>query len=376
MKIPSNVLKFAGQENLAPYQMFVDYYNHYRAINGSKNVEYQKYSFDDESGKEVELSFAEKEDKLNSALKREIMRVAGITNFEAFPVSTWQTHPTLRWATFAVVSAMIDMILPDVIVDTMGAFSEVRNIGLGDVAHFTVKPNELFVVSKASRLGKRTTELHKWYSGEVTVTPEPREMTVYVSLIKVLEGRESLAEFVTTMIRSFEYSVNLDVYNAFTTAMNSIPVVANVGLNVAGYTASEFARLGQAVRAWNGGGNVVAMGTPVALSHVLPANANYRYDIDSDFVRLGYLNNINGVQLMAMPQMADLSNPFGLRLPDDKIYFFSPGSQKIVKIVFEGSTLAWQDGQYDRANLMQTSTMWKSWGTGIVTNAVAGVMTV
>ena len=134
MKIPSNVLKFAGQENLAPYQMFVDYYNHYRAINGSKNVEYQKYSFDDESGKEVELSFAEKEDKLNSALKREIMRVAGITNFEAFPVSTWQTHPTLRWATFAVVSAMIDMILPNVIVDTMGAFSEVRNIGLGDVA--------------------------------------------------------------------------------------------------------------------------------------------------------------------------------------------------------------------------------------------------
>lgn len=375
MKIPNNVLKFAGEENLAPYKMFVDYYNHYKALNGDSKVEYQKYSID-ENGKEVELTFAEKEDKLNAALKREIMRAAGITNFDAFPVAAWQSHPTLRWASFAVVSAMIDMILPDVIVDTMGAFSEVRNIALGDIAQFTVKPNELFVVSKASRLGKRTTELHKWYSGEVTVLPEAREMTVYVSLIKVLEGRESLAEFVTTMVRSFEYSVNLDVYTAFTAAMDSIPVVPNTGLNVAGYTASEFARLGQAVRTWNGGSNVVAMGTQVALSKILPADANYRYDIDSDFVRLGYLNNFHGVQTMVMPQMADLSNPFGLRLPDDKIYFFSTGSQKIVKVVFEGSTLSWQDGPYDRANLMQTSTMWKSWGTGIVTNAVAGVMTV
>ena len=375
MKIPNNVLKFAGEENLAPYKMFVDYYNHYKALNGDSKVEYQKYSID-ENGKEVELTFAEKEDKLNAALKREIMRAAGITNFDAFPVAAWQSHPTLRWASFAVVSAMIDMILPNVIVDTMGAFSEVRNIALGDIAQFTVKPNELFVVSKASRLGKRTTELHKWYSGEVTVAPEAREMTVYVSLIKVLEGRESLAEFVNTMVRSFEYSVNLDVYTAFTAAMDSIPVVPNTGLNVAGYTAAEFARLGQAVRTWNGGSNVVAMGTQVALSKILPADANYRYDIDSDFVRLGYLNNFHGVQTMVMPQMADLSNPFGLRLPDDKIYFFSTGSQKIVKVVFEGSTLSWQDGPYDRANLMQTSTMWKSWGTGVVTNAVAGVMTV
>lgn len=375
MKIPNNVLKFAGEENLAPYKMFVDYFNHYKAINGNSKVEYQKYSID-ETGKEVELTFAEKEDKLNAALKREIMRAAGITNFDAFPVAQWQSHPTLRWATFAVVSAMIDMILPDTIVDTMGAFSEIRNIGLGDIAQFKVQPNELFVVSKSSRLGKRTTELHKWYSGEVTVSPEPREMTVYVSLIKVLEGRESLAEFVNTMVRSFEYSVNLDVYNAFTTAMDSIPVVANTGLNVVGYTAAEFARLGQAVRTWNNGSNVVAMGTQVALSKVLPADANYRYDIDSEFARLGYMNNYMGVQLMVMPQMADLSDPFGLRLSDDKIYFFSTGAQKIVKVVFEGSTLSWQDGPYDRANLMQTSTMYKSWGTGIVTNAVAGVMTV
>lgn len=375
MRIPTNVIQFAGEDNLAPYKMFVDYFNHYRAMNGNSKAEYQKYSIDKETGKEIEVSFAEKEEKLNAALKREIMRVAGITDFGAFPVATWQNHPTLRWATFAVVSTMIDMILPNVLHDDIGLYAEIRNIGWGDIAQFKVKPNELFVVSKASRLGKRTTELHKWYSGEVTVLPEPRQMTVYVSLMKVLEGNESLAEFVRVMIRSFEYSLNLDVYNAFSTAMSTIDNTPSTGLRTAGYTPAEFGRISQAVRAWNGGGNVVAMGTQVALGKVLPENANYRYDVDSEFVRLGYLNNFLGTELVVIPQMVDLSNPFALSIPDDRIYFLSTSAQKIVKVVLEGSTLSWQDDTYDRANLMQVSTMFKSWGTGIVTNAVAGIMT-
>lgn len=375
MKIPNNVLNFAGAENLAPYKMFVDYYNHYLARKGDETVEYQKYSFDKETGKEIELSFQEKEEKLNAALKREILRVAGINNFEAFPIATWQNHPTLRWATFAVVSAMVDMILPEVLHRNIGAYTEIRNTGWGDITQFQVKPNELFVVSKASRLGKRTTELHKWYSGYVTVTPEPRQMTVYVSLMRVLEGKESLAEFINVMIRSFEYTFNQDVYSAFSTAMDTIDSTADTGLQVAGYSSSEFARISQAVRTWNGGGQVVAMGTQVALSSVLPENANYRYDIDSDFAKMGYMNNYMGTQLMVMPQLADYSDPYAMKLDDDKIYFLSLSGDKIVKVVLEGSTLSWQDDTYDRANLMQVSTMYKSWGTGIVTNAVAGIMT-
>lgn len=370
-KIPTNVLQFAGEENLGVYKMFADYYNHFKSINGDSKAEFQETTPDG-----VKISFSEKEEKLNAALKREIMRVAGITTFDAFPTATWSSHPTLQWATFAVVSAMIDMILPQSVMDATSAFAEVRNIGWGDVAQFTVKPNELFVVSKSSRLGKRTTELHKWYSGSVSVTPEPRQMTVYVSLMKVLDGKESLAEFVQVMIRSFEHSLTLDVYNAFSTAMDSIDATPVTGLKVAGYTQAEFVRLSQAVRAFNGGGNVIALGTQLALSKVLPANANYRYDINSEYTRLGYMNNFMGTDLMVLPQLANIAVPFTTSVPDDRIYFLSAGSQRIVKVVLEGSTLSWQDDTYDRANLMQVSTMYKSWGTGIVTNSVAGIMTV
>lgn len=371
MKLTNNIISFAGGEaNLAPYEMFVDYYNHARYLKGDTTAEFQEFA---EDGRK--LSFSEKEEQLNAAIKREILRVANITNFEEFPVSTWHTHPSLRWATFAVISTMIDTILPDTLRNLAGQFAEIRNIGLGDISHFTVKPNELFVVSKASRLGKRTTEVHKWFSGEITVTTEPRQMTVYVSLIRVLEGKESLAEFVNQMVRSFEYSMSVDIYTAFASAMNTIDNTPGTGLRTAGYSDAEFARISQAVRAFNGGGNVIAMGTQTALANVLPADANYRYDIASDFARLGYMNNYKGTQLIVMPQLANFNAPFSLLLPDDRIYFLSAGDQKIVKLVLEGNTLAWQDDTYDRENLLQTSTMWKSWGTAVVTNAVAGVIT-
>lgn len=371
MKIPNQVLAFAGDSNLAVYKMFVDYYNHYRAINGAK-VEYQESTTSPE-GALIPLSFAEKEERLNSALKREIMRVAGIQNISDFPLEAWANHPTLRWATFAVVSAMIDMVLPDAVIDSVGIYSDVRTIGWGDSAAFDVKPRDLFVVSKAGR-SKRTTELHKQFIGQVTIIPEPREMTVFVSLMKVLAGKESLADFTMKMVRSFEVALAEDIYNAFVTVMDAVDATASTGIRVAGYTQSEFVRLSQAVGAWNGGGRPVAIGTQLALANILPANANYRYEFSSEYVTVGYLRNFQGTDIMVLPQIADWQTPFGLKLRDDRIWIMSPSADKIVKVVLEGSVLSYTSDVYANANLVQTSTLYKSWGTGIATNAVAAVI--
>jgi len=40
MRIPNNILMFAGQDNLAVYEMFGDYWNHYRSMNGKEGLEY------------------------------------------------------------------------------------------------------------------------------------------------------------------------------------------------------------------------------------------------------------------------------------------------------------------------------------------------
>lgn len=367
MKFPNHVITFAGGlDKMKPYKQFHDYYNHWRAIEKQENAT-EDYNH--------EVSFSEKEEQMSAALKREILRIAQVGNIDDLPLEMWATHPTLKWATFAVVSAMIDMVLPDAIISSVGMFSEVRNIGWGDSAAFDVEPRDIFVVSKAGR-SKRIGELHKQFRGQITILPEPRQLTVFVSLMKVLAGKESLAPLVSKMVRSFETQLSYDIYEAFKVAMDAVDNTASTGLRTAGWSQSEFLRLSQIVGSWNGGVRPVAIGTVSALGNILPTNANYRYELDSPYVRLGYIQNFLGVDLMAIPQVADWETPFGLKLDNDRIWIISPSSDKIVKVVLEGSTLAHTDDIWRNANLVQTSTMYKSWGTGIATNAIAALITI
>ena len=378
MTIPNQVIAFAGGEaNLAPYKMFEDYFKHYSYNSGNKKLEGQfQTSVMTPEGKSVSISFAEKEDKMNAALKREILRVAGIQNISDFPLETWANHPALKWATFAVVSAMIDLVLPSTIIDSIGLYSDVRTIGWGDSASFDVTPRDLFAVSKVGR-SKRTTELKKAYNGQVVVFPEPREMTVFVSLMKVLAGKESLADVVVRMTRSFETTLAYEVYDLFATTMGSLTSGSSTGLLLAGYTQQALVHFCQTVAAWNGGAKAIVIGTQSALQYVLPDNSNFRFDLDnSNYVKLGYITSFAGADIMMLPQVADYTKPFGLKLADNKIWIISPSAQKLVKVVLEGSVLSYTNDAYQNANLLQSSTMIKSWGSAIATNSVAAQMTV
>jgi hypothetical protein len=369
IRLPNNVLAFSGGKTTV-YEQFVDYYNHAQSANGAKG---RTYSFQDKKEDGTLISFSEKENAMNEALKFEIMRVAGLTSLDGFPLETWQSHPTLKWATFAIVSAMIDMILPDALLQSTGIYADVRGIGFGDSASFEVKPRDLFVVSKGG-LTKRTAEIQKQFNGQVTILPEMRQLSVEVSLYKVLAGKESLSDFVAKAVKSMEVAVATDVYTTFNTAMGVLDNAGDDLLRVAGYTQADLIGLGQKVTAWNGGSKAVIIGTQLALQNILPSDANYRYTLESDYVKLGYIQNVFGFDVMLLPQVADYSTPFKTLLDDTRIYIVSPSVNKLVKVVLEGSTLSNVDAPYANANLSQSATLWKSWGTGIATNAVAALI--
>jgi hypothetical protein len=365
--IPRNVVNFATEAHLGPYLMFQDYFNHYRSQNGAKTVEFSKV---DQDGKAI--SFAEKETLMNAALKREILRVAGISNFDEFPLETWVTNPSLSWATFAVVNTMVDMILPNIMIDSIGMFTDIKNIGWGDSANFDIEANGLFVVSKGGRAQKRT-NVHKQFKGSISILPEPRQLTVGVSLYRVLSGAESLADFVMKAVRSIEAQVTVDAYNAFATAMAALPTTATTGLQVSGYSQAALMRLAQQVQAFTGQKPVI-VGTSLALLNVLPEDVNYRYELDSDYVKMGYVRTAFGYDTLMLPQVADWASPWGTVISDSYLWILAPGSQKLLKLVIEGSTLSHTDGAWDNANLSQNFTMIKSYGVGVVTNTTAGVI--
>ncbi len=371
MKIPNHVINFAGGETkLDIYKQFIDYYNHYRFINDNSktHLEFEKTKPDGST-----FTFAEKEELVNKNLLSEIIRHAGI-NISEFSIETFATNPNFIWATFAVIDSLIDVVLPTSIIETTGIYADVRNGGFGDNFKFEIEPRDLFVVSKSGH-AQRSTEMRKYFRGAVTITPEAHEITVGVSLYKVLAGKENLANFVTRAVRSMETQMMLDVYNAFATAMANLSSTTTTGLLISGYSQANLLRLCQQVTAWNGGAKAVVMGTPSALLNVLPDDANYRYDFDSPYVKVGHLPFISGYDIMPIPQVVDIATPFGLAISNSYLWIVSPSAQKIIKLCIEGSTLANTGGAYSNANLVQETVLTKMWGVGVATNAVAGTIT-
>ena len=361
------LLTFAGGEQFTgPYLKFRDYWNHYLALNvQDKKVDYQQLHKDGST-----YTFDEKEKSMNNALKGEILRMANITNFDSFPVEQWVTNPMLAWATFAVINQMVDMILPDSLVDSIGLYTDIRVGDWGDSFSFEVKPRDLFVVSQTGR-ALRQGEVHKQFDGQVTLSPIMRQLTVQVSLYKVLAGKESLAEFVAKVIRSIESEMTRDAYVTFNTAMTNLTTTGDAKLKYAGYSQPDLISLAQKVSAWNGGNKAVVIGTPVALLSVLPQDANYRYDlINSEYIKIGYVPNMAGFDIMAIPQVADYATPFKLLLDDTRLYVVSPSANKILKLALEGSTMSNVDSTFQNANLTQNATVSKSWASGVATNAI------
>lgn len=364
-----NVICFS--DNRADVEVaFRDYMGHYMTEVAKRDG----YTYD------KNVSFADKEAKMNKLMMSEIAKLSGV-NLSNSMVSAemMASNPMLRWASFAVVDSMIDMIVPDVIDKSIGIYTEQRYGAMGDSFNFVVEPNDLFYVSKVGR-DRRVSEFQKQFPGQTTILPENRAISVSVNFYKVVCGKESLAKFVMKAVMSLEAQITKEVYMAFSTAMGQLPTSAVAGdLSATGWSADSAVAIAQRVEAFNGGATPVFLGTKLALSKILPAtgvaNSGYRYIIDSDYVKVGYLRNFYGYDAMEMRQVADWKSPYKTVLDDKKIYVISTTSQKPVKLCYEGSALTRTYDFNENADLEATTTINKSYGIGIATNAIAGLIT-
>lgn len=359
IRIPANVEAFSAQNGETKlYARFADLM-----------AEYNK-----KSGYDTSMSFAEKEAKVNKEMQDEIAKLANVSNFSSVDASLWVTNPMYKWATFAVIGTMIDAIIPDTIIDSIGAYTDVRVGGFGDSFNFDVENNDLFYVTNAGR-GKRHAFGQKSFNGQVTAIPVEHDIAAQVNLYRVLCGKESLAAFAMKCVRSMETEMAYDAYTAFDTAMGNVPSTAGKELLYSGFSQENFIGLTDKVTAYNKGAKPIVVGTRTAVSQILPdTGSNFRMQIESDYVKIGYVPNFFGVDIVVMPQKADWKDKYTTVLDDTRLYVMSPAAGKLVKLCLEGNTLAIADDTYASANLTQQVTFKKMWTTAIATNASYGVI--
>jgi hypothetical protein len=365
MPMMESLVTFAGgnEKALDTYKGMRDYYFHYMsAVEGKKGYG----DFD------ASVSLDEKEEKMHNALLAEVERVSGCPRGN-MPFEAWSMSPQVKWATFAVVGAMIDAVLPDTIIKSVGIYTDMHTVGFGETLEFEVQPNSIFTVSQSANAQRKGFNKKQFAINE-TLQAVPYQITVQTQLYKVLSGKENLARFVRKAVISVETKMNLEAYNTLAglVANASFPAA----LKVTGYSADDAITLAQTVEAYNQGAKVSFIGTKKAIYQMLPdASKGYRMITDASAPQINIVRGVFDWDIIELPQVATGVN-YGLALDDHKVYVMSTGADKVIKGVIEGVTLANSNDFYDTADLTSSATMTKRFGFAATSNSVCGVITV
>jgi hypothetical protein len=356
IRIPE-VMQFSNNVDL--FKAFADYFNHYRAENYGKKV-----TFD------TSKTFEEKTAEFNKALTAEINKIAGFASDTIISENVLKMSPDYRYKAFAVVNALVDMIIPDVVADAYGRFSEIRNVAYGDSPVFDIKSSDLFYVTKNGN-NRRHVTAQKQFSSQTQLLPVNRSITVQVDLYRVLCGKENLAEYAMKVALSIEAEIAKDIYAALSGTYSTL----TANFKEADYTQLAFTKLANRVSAANGGAKPFVYGTNVALQDILPTNEYLKMGLGETYNSVGYLPVFMNTSLISLPQKIDWdSADYEFAIADDELFFISSGVQSLVKVVLEGETISIADATFANANLSQNITLHKRWVVGVVSNAKHGVM--
>ena len=308
--------------------------------------------------------------KLNDAFFAEIEKKSNVSR-EGIDVSAWVAHPAVRWASFAIIDATINAIIPVTILPQFGMFADLSGIGYGDIKKFTIKPKQFYTVSKGGH-GERTSFRQRHFSQEVTVAPIEHIVTVYVNMYNVLAGKEDIAEAVRLVILSVEQAMYADALGVLNTGLAAI---VDTALTFSGaFNMKTLVKMAETVQVRNGGIKPIIVGSATALMNVLPdASLGYRMNVDGNGGSIELIKNIMGFDVLRLAPAADASG--NLVLADNKIYVISPAQDKLVKGVL--STAMSNSNQfYDNADLTQNFTYRKDWDFAFASAATAAVYTI
>lgn len=244
-----------------------------------------------------------------------------------------------------VLAQIITPIMPKLTSEKYNTLYDVKQVGFGDNAIYTVDSNELFIVNETAE-GIARGGIQTLYNTEYTVRASKKSISVGVDWYHVASNVHNWGRWGIKIAKSFEAYISASVVKALTSVVKTS--TSRTAHGIGGYVANGFSdtnwlNLKSIVSLANGGAPVYALGTDVALASVLPSSANgFRFGSDDPYVATGYLPLYKNVPLFEIdnaiiPNTIN-GNPATL-VDDDVIYMLAVGAHRPVKVVFEGNTV-------------------------------------
>ena len=278
-----------------------------------------------------------------------------------------------RYDIYDIIIEAADEIVPNKVIDAVGIFAEVRQVGQGQKALFKTSLGRsrakkfltqvgLSGVYETFRLDNSTFEVGAYAIGGAC----------RIDFERMLDGAENMAELVAILTEAQTDAVYQQVQKALRNAVSKTGVPANNRVVGNKFVGDDMLKLISTVRAYGSGAVifappefVAAMG-PDAIVPV-PASGNYGgvyhpQDIDA-IHNNGYINLFRGTPIVQIPQsFIDESNT-DTWIDPQLAYVLPTGGEKVVKVVFEGNTQMYDFVNRDQSMEIHT---YRKLGTAIL----------
>ena len=218
---------------------------------------------------------------------------------------------------------------------------EVHQVGFGDNAKYTIDSNELYIVNDIAegilRGGQQTT-----YNKEYTISASRKQIAVFVDWYQVAAGVQDWGKFGNKIGASYIAYIYAMVVKAMEKVVTDAAKLGIAGYKANGFTDQNWLTLARNVQLANGGSQVYALGTNIALGKILPSAAAFRFGPDSDIVTEGVLPAYKNVPMIELGNAlipSTINDTPQVLLGDDFIYMIAMGAYKPCKVVIEGNNV-------------------------------------
>ena len=246
---------------------------------------------------------------------------------------------------YEIIEEVANIVIPKMTLSQFGGFADIKRKGYGEKISFTLRTGKYRGKKFVTKAGDQG--IYKTFgldNREIVMQPRVYAGAARLEIEDFLLGRINMAELMDILVEALSEKLYLEIQNALVAAFNAPSRPAANKYTGNGFVVAEFDKLINTVRAY---GDSITIYCTFAFASKLTntpgfATTNVTPNLSSrdaeDVRNQGYIGTYKGCQVVVLAQsFSDDTNTETL-VNDEYCYIMPAGSEKPVKIAFEGDT--------------------------------------
>lgn len=274
-------------------------------------------------------------------------------NYEEFKKSARQyyTNKQFHAVLSGIYEEIVTPILPAIYSDAVDVFANLHEVGFGETYTVSIGSDDIPVFQDSAWGAARSVPRNRFYAKDYTLNPQPKTAQINAKWSQLIGNGMDFGQFFANLTAGI-YAKTLGMWNAAMVTAAADTTLIPSGLTYV-FNQTNWVTLAQKLAALNNTGisNIIAYGSPLALSKVLPTNVtgstNVNMDaaiatlLGADYVKAGYLGEYMSTRLMPLQDAivpTTAHSTMTTILDNSKIWMMSSTGRKPMEIAYDSAT--------------------------------------